>query len=211
MSIPYSELTEEVVANLEIDSSDLDRYQVVEKLNLAQWELINMLPFKWIANIIKTTKFNLLAPSNPNNHLYQYPNDFVRYVEAWVDFSNSITRDNRGTPLYEWVADNHHLTIDQVATTKYPFIDIEREGGFEIRPAPTAAVTDGGAIRYVWRIPAIDTLQPSLLNYNLKPLLIHRATELCALVDNYRPELSAAQKTLFQETLQGFMPKREKR
>ena len=211
MSIPYSELTSEVVANLEIDSSDLSRYQVVEKLNIAQLEIINTLPFKWIANIIKTTKFNLLDPANPNNHLIQYPNDFLRFVEAWVDFVNPITRDNRGTPLYEWISDNHHLTIDQVATTLYPMIDTEREGGFEIRPAPTAAVADGGVLRHVWRPPKIAITQPSLLNYNLKPLLVHRGTELSALVDNYRPDLSSAHKKLFEENLNNLMPKKEKR
>ena len=211
MSIPYSELTSEVVANLEIDSSDLSRYQVVEKLNIAQLEIINTLPSKWIANIITTRRFNLLDPSNPNNHLYQYPGDFLRYVEAWIDFVNPITRDNRGSPLFEWIADNHHQTIDQVATTLYPIIDIEREGGYEIRPAPTVAVEGGGVLRYVWRVPAIDTDQPSLLNYNLKPLLLHRGTELSALVDNYRPDLSSAHKKLFEENLAKFMPKREKR
>jgi hypothetical protein len=211
MSITYSELTSEVVANLEIDSSDLSRYQVVEKLNIAQWEIINALPFKWIANIIKTTKFNLLAPANPNNHLYQYPSDFVRFVEAWIDYANPITRDNKGVPLYEWVSDNHHQTIDHISTTKYPMIDIEKEGGFEISPAPTVAVTEGGALHYVWRVPAIAVAQPCLLNYNLKPLLVHRASELSALVDNYRPDLAGIYGKLFEQDMERFMPKREKR
>jgi len=210
----YAELTNEIIANLEIDSSDLGRYQVVEKINLAQLEIINVLPFNWIANIIKTSYFNLLAPANPNNHLYQWPPDFLRFVQGWVCYTVSpegMDRDHQGLPLNEWIADNHHKTIDQIATINFPFIDIHHEGGFEIRPAPAAAVTNGGRLRYVWRIPAVDTGQPSLLNYNLKPLLVHRASELAAMVDNYRPDLANRFKKLFEEDLANFMPKREKR
>ncbi len=214
MSITYAELTAEVVANLEIDSSDLSRYQVVEKLNIAQLEIINILPNKWIANIIKTATFKLLGPVVVDCHLYQWPDDFVRFVQAWADFNNPITRTNRGTPLYEWIAENHHQTIDQVATTLYPMINIQIEGGFEIRPSPSVPfVIDGGALRYVWKPPAIAAAgpQPSLLNYNLKPLLVHRGTQLSALVDNYRPDLSAEMKKLYDEDLANFMPKKEPR
>lgn len=204
--IPYTELTEEVIGNLEIDSNDMDRYKVVEKLNTAQLELLNSLPTKFISNIVRTTWLDLAA----NVVAYQWPNNFLRFIQLWLDFTSAITTDNRGREATDFKAGNFLRPMMDLATQRFPFIDIEIEGGYEIRPKPTADLVHGGRMKYVYRPQPISTNQPSLLNYNLKNLLVYRGTELSALVDNYRPDLADRFKELRKEELTNFMPKKEK-
>lgn len=204
--IPYTELTEAVIGNLEIDSNDMDRYKVVENLNAAQLELLNTLPTEFISNIVKTTFVNLIQ----NVVAYQWPNDFLRFIQLWIDFTAAITTDNRGREATLFKAGNYLRPMMDVASTRFPFIDIEIEGGYEIRPKPSAALAHGGSMRYVYRPQPIATNQPSLLNYNLKNLLVYRGTELSALIDNYRPDLADRFNKLRSEELNNFMPKKEK-
>jgi len=204
--IPYAELTNESIGYLEIDSTDLDRYQVVESLNAAQLELLNILPIKFISNVVKSTNFHL----QQNVVAYQWPNDWLRFLMAWVDYDAAIDVDNRGTELTIWIADNFQVPMSEIATASYPFIDIEIEGGYEIRPKPSANMSNGGRLRYVWKPMPIDASQPSLLNYNLKNLLIYKAVELSAMVDNYRPDLSKKFGEFYIRELNNFMPKKEK-
>ena len=204
--IPYTELTEEVIGNLEIDSNDMDRYKVVENLNAAQLELLNTLPTKFISNIVKTTAVDLSI----NVVSYQWPNDFLRYLQLWLDFTAAITVDNRGREATTFIAGNYLRPMMDIASTQFPFIDVEIEGGYEIRPKPSATMVHGGRMRYVYRPQAIATNQPSLLNYNLRNLLVYKGTQLSALIDEYRPDLSDRFGGFFDKELMKFMPKKEK-
>ena len=204
--ITYAELTTEVIGNLEIDSTDFGRFKVVENLNAAQLELLNILPIKFISNVVKSTNFHLLQ----NVVAYQWPNDWLRFIMAWVDYSAAITVDNTGTEFTLWIADNFQVPMSDIATASFPFIDIEIEGGYEIRPKPTADLDDGGRLRYVWKPPAIAVSQPSLMNFNLKNLLVYRTTELSANIDNYRPDLGDKFGGFYVRELNSFMPKKEK-
>lgn len=203
--IEYTELTNAVIGNLEIDSNDMDRYKVVENLNTAQLELLNTLPTKYVSNIVRTTWVDL----SQNVVAYQWPNNFLRYLQLWLDFSAAITVDNRGREATTFEADKYLRPISDIATARFPFIDIEIEGGYEIRPKPSADLAHGGRMRYVYKPQPISTNQPSLLNYNLKNLLVYKGTQISALIDNYRPDLAGAFEKLFDKELAKFMPKKE--
>ena len=64
--ILYDDLTAEVVAILEIGatSTDLARFNVVQNLNTAQLELVNVLPHKFLKNVVKTVKGDLSKDIN---------------------------------------------------------------------------------------------------------------------------------------------------
>lgn len=204
--ITYTELTEAVAKNLEINNTDIDKYNVLASLNSAQWTLINTLPFDFIANAISLTRGALTA----NRPFYQWPPDFVRFVQAWVSYTSKISDSNRGVPLTEYKSDHHFKPMAEIGTTNFPFINNHIEGGYEIRPAPTADQASGILLRYVWKLPDIAVLQDCLLDINLKNLLVFRATALSAIIDNYRPDLGALFDAKFETGLSRFLPKEEK-
>lgn len=201
----YNTLTGLVVANLEIDSSDLTRFKVLESLNSAQLTLLNILPSEHLINAVATARLNLVE----NQVAYQWPNDLVRIITVWVDFENPISNTNRGREATKWEQERHFSTMDTIATSRFPFYDPHIEGGFEIRPAPSSSVTNGGRLRYIWRVPDIATDQASLLEPKLQNLLVFRATSLSALVEGYNQKLSGDYNRLYTEELQRFIPKEE--
>ena len=207
--IPYTELRDADLGYLEIDSSDTTRFQVDESLNRAQEHLLLILPLEYISNAVKTAKTNLVSGQAD----YQWPDDYIRMVEVWVDYTKPITYSNTGkvcTPLPDesvmYVGDR-----TQFASKNFPMIDLNVENGFAIYPVPDANVTDGIRIRYVYSLPNISSTQDSLLRYSLKNLLVYYATSLSALVENYRPELASAMQQLFQDELKGMLPKEERK
>jgi len=201
----YTTLTNAVIENLEIDSADLTRFKVLSSLNSAQLTLLQVLPVEHLTNAIATSKFNLVS----GQVAYQWPCDFVRVVSIWVDFANPITIANTGTQATLWEEELFWETIDTIAHTYFPFYDPHLEGGFEIRPTPSINVSNGGRIRYVWKITDISVSQKSLLAPKLQNLLIFRATHLSALVEAYNIELAERYKRLYDEELAKFLPKEE--
>ena len=204
--ITYAELTTEVIQNLEIASADLSKFGVVEKLNEAQLDLLNTLPSRYLSNATRTGMIDFTL----DTALFQFPDDFIRFLQLRVDYTAAITETNRGTECLEWESDKHFQGIDAIATKNYPFVNLEIEAGFEVRPAPGATVTNGIWLKYIYRLPDIATGQNSLLHQGFKNLLIHRATQLCSMVDNYRPDMAGRFKKLYDEELQRFLPKRER-
>jgi len=207
--IPYSELTNDVLGYLEIDSNDLTRFKVVESLNHAQEHLLLILPLKFISNAIKTVKTDLIA-GKPD---YQMPSDYIRFISLWVDYAQPITYANPGkicTPL----PDESVVFIGnktQFASKNYPAVDLNVENGYAIYPIPDQNITDGIRLRYVYSLPNISTNQDSLLRYSLKNLLVYYATSLSALIENYRPKLASAMQQLFQDELSKLLPKEERK
>jgi hypothetical protein len=208
MSIDYSELKDAVVGELEIDATDADRYEFDANIITAQLGILNSLPFKYLKNAIKTVKFNVSIGVN----LYQWPDDFIRHVRLWVDYANPITASNEGSQVTEYDDQAYHAkTVGQMATKRYPYGDYDVEGGFGIYPVPDADVTNGFRLRHVWQIPNPTSIQPCLLEYNLRNLLILRTTELCALVDEFNVQLADRMNKLYAEELAKFLPKKDKR
>lgn len=205
--ITYAELTSEVLANLEIGTSDLTRFKVLEHLNSAQLSLLNSLPIPLLNDVVKTSLFNLTNGVSA----YQWPPDLIRFSQMWLNFSAGITLTAPGAEVSLWTPDTFIAPIKDVATTSYPYVDIDIEQGFAIYPTPTASVTEGGRIRYVYKIPDIATSQPSLLNANLKNLLVFRATAMSAMIENYNHELASKYDEYYREELATLLPKSEKK
>jgi len=202
----YSSLTGDVVSKLEIDSSDLSRFRVVESLNSAQLSLLSILPKGHLRNAIKTTQMDLLQ----NVVRYQWPPDFIRILNVWLDYSNPISDTNEGVEALPFNKDDFHSNMRAVSTVNYPFYDVHTEGGLELGTIPTANVTKGGRLRYVWRFPAISSSQKSLLNISLRNLLVFRATSLSALVEDHKPDLAKKYGDLYDKELAQIMPKEER-
>ena len=205
--ITYAELKADVVGMLEIDNTDADRFLLDENLRKAQLTLLNTLPFRYLTNAIKTVKANL---SNGVN-LYQWPSDYVRFIEMWVDFTNPITASNEGRKIVEYEdSDFYTPTIGDLASKNYPYIDLNVEGGFGIYPVPDKDVTSGWRLRYVWQTPNPTAVQDCLLEYNLKNLLVYRTVELCAIIEEHNIVLSEKAGKMFTDELNLFLPKKVK-
>ena len=203
--ITYTELTDAVIGNLEIDSNELDRYQVVENLNRSQLEILNTLPTRFISNVVKNTWVNFSAGVS----MYKWPNDFLRFVKLWINYSAPVIPE-KGKEATIYKSENFFKNLSDIGTQNFPFVDIEIEGGYEIAPTPNGDLDYGGYMRYVWKPQPISSNQNSLLNYNLKNLLVNRAIQLSCLMDNYRPDLAKEFEKLFDKELAKFMPKKEK-
>lgn len=210
MSIAYTELQSAVVGQLEIDATDGDRFELDANLATAQLGIINALPFEYLKNCITTTKFNVAS----GTHLYQWPDDFVRFVALWVDFASTI---NEASGVYgnKCISPNdetaHLKNFAALATKRYPVVDLNVEGGFGIYPVPDANVTDGFRLRYIWRVPNPTSTQDCLLEYNLRNLMIYKATQLCAMVDEFNIQLAGEMGKAYADELAKFLPKKDKR
>ena len=206
--IPYTELLNESLGLLEIDSNDAERFLIDQSLWQAQRHLLNVLPNQFLINAIKTTRFNLVVRTRD----YQWPTDHVRTVEMWVDYLYTITVLNPGRKVTPYrLLDRHVSNIDSIASKNYPFYDDNVEGGFGLYPVPDANVTEGCRLRYVWDIPAPTSTQECLLETNLKNLLIYKAVSLSALIEEHNLELSKQMNAKFVTELQLFLPKEKEK
>ena len=203
MSILYSELKNEVIGNLEISSTDYAKYKVQEHLNQIQIKLLNIVEFKLLDNALKTVIFDLTI-NVPN---YQWPNDFHRFYKLWLDLvSTSDPADNR-REARPYDHELHVQPIEEVSSKRFPMVDLDLEGGYQIAPGPTATKPSGGRLRYIWTLPDMGDSQNCLLHGRFKSLLVHGATDLSARVDNYRPTLADAHKAMFDAEIKPFLPK----
>lgn len=207
MSIPYSELLAETLGLLEIDSDDADRFKIDENLRQSQRRLLNTLDRRWLVNAIKTSKFNITSGTRD----YQYPSDYWRFVELWVNFTTEITISNPGNKCTVFETTGRHVkNIEAIASVTYPFVDIDTEGGLAIYPVPTADVTNGARIRYVYDMPAPTSSQDCLLEPNLKNLLVYNTVRLSALIEEHNVKLADEMLKLYTEEVQAFLPKETK-
>lgn len=207
MSIPYSELLAETLGLLEIDSDDADRFKIDENLRQSQRRLLNTLDRRWLVNAIKTSKFNITSGTRD----YQYPSDYWRFVELWVNFTTEITISNPGNKCTVFETTGRHVkNIEAIASVTYPFVDIDTEGGLAIYPVPTASVTNGARIRYVYDMPAPTSSQDCLLEPNLKNLLVYNTVRLSALIEEHNVKLADEMLKLYTEEVQAFLPKETK-
>lgn len=210
MSILYTELLGAVVGHLEIDATDASRFEFDANIATAQLGLLNALPFKFLKNAVTTTKTNI----DDGIHLYQWPSDFVRFHELWLSYDAAINEAAGvyGNKAQEYDGEQAHIkNIASLATKRYPYIDIDVEGGYGIYPVPSADQATGQRIRYIWQIPNPTITQDCLLEYNLRNLLIFRATQLCALVDEFNIQLAQEMGKNYTEELNLFLPKKGKK
>lgn len=205
MPIAYADLLAEVQGNLEIGSNDTTRFQIQEKLNAAQLDILNVLPAHYLENAIKTAKAALVN----GQAAYQLPNDVVRLIQVWIDFDNAITDSNPGNLAYEHRSSLYGVTMGDMASQSYPRFEFI-ENGVEIRPVPDAAVSNGMRLRYIYKLPDMSATQDCLLSVRFRNLLIYRATALAARVENYNHQLGNEYEEYYRDELAKFMPKQEK-
>jgi len=205
--ITYTVLKNAVIGNLQIGSTatDVARYQIDEGLNAAQRFLVNVLPSHMISETVKTVRGDLTV----DIARYQWPSDFVRFLRLWLSYASPITDLNPGRPARTMEDVRQVSIIDEMPTTIYPVIDLKVEGGFEIRPIPTASMAKGYRLQYIQYMLEISSTQDCLLRSNLKNLVVNYATHYCAMVEGSFPEIGNAAKERFNNEIEMYLPKNE--
>lgn len=210
MPIPETELTAEVLGNLELDAVDLARFKVYEHLNQAQDWLAGILPFKELIDVVQDILIDSVSGQAnytwPDGTLYSTAPEFARFYEMYISIS-SITRALPGNKAFIYDREIHALPITNYGTVDIPFIDPDGDSEFIVHPAPTAVVTDFLRLLYVPKLIRIAAGTDCTLNYRLKNLIIYRATRLSCLIEEYRPEQSKEYMTLETNELAKFRPK----
>jgi len=195
-------LKAEVVAHLELnnDATTVSRYKVYENINAAVRYICRVFPLSEIDNAIKTAKGNLLNGISA----YQWPSDFIRLIQLWIDFNEAITQTNDG---YEAILTRdgkfYPNSLDQRPTQFLPKFDFV-EGGFDIRPVPSQDLSSGIRLRYVQAFPAVSDSQNCLLREDLRNAIVLKAASLCCFVDNYNANLGIALNKQFIDEFQAF-------
>lgn len=199
--IPAADLVGEVADNIEIDGNtavNVARFKIYEHLNAAQTEIILAARVAFVDNALQEALFNLADGVNE----IQFPSDYLRFVSLSLDFTTAITSSNRGREASE--ANQGEMQATAFAPiAKYPKFEI-MEDGYRFKPVPSAAVTDGGLIRYLKNLPEITSSQACLLKLGLKPVMVFRATSLSAAVDNYRLDLAKLHKGYYDDGIKAF-------
>lgn len=210
MPILETELTGEVLGNLEIDSTNLSRFKVYEHLNQAQDWLAGILPFKELIDVVVDLLIDSVANQAnytwPDGTLYSTSPEFQRFYEMYISTA-SITRAVPGNKAFVYDREIHSLPITFYGTTDIPFVDPDGDSEFIIFPAPTGIVTDFLRLLYVPKLIRIAAGTDCTLNFRLKNLIIYRATRLSALIEEYRPEQAKEYMTLETNELAKFRPK----
>lgn len=203
--IAYTDIKTEVLANLDVDNDadSVAKFDLDNKMNAAQRALLLKVPVSEVDNILKTVTGDLTA-SVP---YYQWPSDFVRFVKLFVDYYTSITDTNLG----DEVVKSGDGVFQPRSLDRQPQQGFSRwspvDGGFELRPMPSANVTDGFMLRYIYNPPVISSSQDSILRQSLRNALIHKTTALCALVDKYDVVLSERHDALFVQEVKDLWGK----
>ena len=209
MSMTYASLSLEVAGRLEIGSTDVDKFKVQDSLNEAQRHILSTFDIRFLTEAVKTVRGNLVNATV----MYQYPADFMRYIQLWLNYSAEIPNGdpaNIGKPARLMIDDEIVQTNrNMLANVTYPSVSLGVEGGFEIRPAPTAAQSNGFRLRYVYQLPEIAAAQDCLFRTAKRNLVVFYATMLSAAVENYRPDLVSTYKALYDEEAGPMLPKSE--
>jgi len=204
--ITYDELVPVIANNLEISTTDTERitrFNILANLNAVQLELLNSLRKEFLTSAMKTVRFNVVS-GVPD---YQFPDEYIRFFRLWVDYNNPITYANPGKEALEYMPERHNRPINELTSQNFPMVDLNTEAGFLISPVPDANVTNGFRLRFIYKIPEITSVQPSLLFSRFRTLLIDGATARSAATDNYRPDLAKFHDELYQRALKMLIPK----
>lgn len=202
--IEYSDVLAGVAGYLEMDESDtelLDKFDILNKANDAQDDLITRVPISVVSTLIKSVTGNL----SQDVSCYQWPSDYVRFSDLYIDYSAEITQTNQGVEAVPTPENTFQVrSLDQRPQTEYPVYAFVA-GGFEVQPAPSADQDNGFMLRYVYKIPdMVSGSQNSLLPANLKSLLIYGTVARCAAVDNYDIPMSERFQKLFDDGIKAL-------
>lgn len=200
--ITASSLVANVTGKLKINNNAVDvaRFQIYAALNAAVKHLLNVLPPDQINNSIKHTRADLTVGVSE----YQWPNDFVKFVALRVKFTSA------GAYVPTKVAANFedNQNYFNQPRTIFPQVDLAVERGFRIRPTPSASVTDGIDLKYVYLFPDISAVQNCLLDEKWRNAVEYYATAYAASVEGYKPELYAHFMGLFDREIAPYLPEK---
>lgn len=203
MSIIYDEIKSEVLNNLDLDATDTEaetKYQILASANAAQRSILRKVPVSQVDNILQTVTGKLLE----DIPYYAWPSDFIRFYQLWISYGSAISEINLGLPVTQMEGGNFVVNnLDKAPSSynpKFFFVD----GGWEIRPKPTADQDDGYQLQYVYSPPDISATQPSLLRDDLRNALIFKTSELAGLKGGNRVQHSEKYGSLFIAEIAGF-------
>lgn len=207
MAILASKLSGRVIANLEIDSADLTRYQVYESISLAQKELANILPTEFIQSLLLKAPADLTI----NQPYVDTPAEYLRFVALFLDYTAQITDTNPGVKARRYSKSDNFLAFSKSGTTTFPMYDLE--GDFStndrilISPTPTATVTGGAEIWYIKVPDDVNATVDAEIHERFEDLIVSRATALSAMIEDYRPDMASQFQNFYLSSLSSYIPK----
>ena len=212
MAIPNSELSDAIIASLEIDGADLNRFKVYENINSAQDELVGVLPFTELESIIESLLIDTVGAQQryawPDGTLYSSAREFVRFVEVHLSTDQvPITDLAPGFKCIKYERERHPFPITTYGTDQIPFVDINEKDEFRFFPAPVGTIIPGIRLDYVGKAVRVSNTISCELNYRLKNFVLYRATQLSCLVEEYRIKMSGDFKKLADNELKKLLPK----
>lgn len=203
--ITAAELVAAIAGNIKIDNNatDVARLQVYRNINNSILYLLNHLPIELLGSeCIKTVTFNLTI----NMPAYQWPSDYVRFKAMWLRYNATSSR-REVRPLEKSESLEAAANLDLRATMEFPRVDLQTERGFTISPSPSANVTDGGRLRYIYKHPDVSASQNCLFDERWKTLIIERASGLCTLIEGQGKGLEMDWMKLFEDDFGKFVSK----
>lgn len=211
MSITYDSIKENVMPSLDLDYTDTEviaKYNLLKNANSAQRYIRSILhrylpklPINLSQNVLKTVTGKLLE----DIAYYAWPSDYLRFMQLWVSYTAAITETNLGKPVTRMGQSQFVVyNLDQAASTQNPKFDLV-DGGWELRPMPTADQDDGYQLQYAYKMAEISASQPSLLSDNLENALYFKTIELTASLGMNRSDLVGLYSRLFSEEIQGLL------
>jgi hypothetical protein len=192
---------------LKIDSTDYDRFEILNNLNAAQRHLLSVLPSNMISESVKNVKGGL---SN-GVRSYQFPTDLIRVMRLWLSYSAAITDAVPGRIARFDPAPTDIESLWSQPDVLYPVYGLDVEGGFEVSPVPTADQANGFRLQYVQMLPALSAVQDCMLSSQFTNLMVFYATMLSAGVEGAFPDIVKDHKEYFEQELAHFIPKLEKK
>ena len=176
MSLAYTTLKNRVAGNLSLNAADVERFYITDSLNAAQREILATVDPKHLTSAVRYTKGNLAQ----DQARYQWPTLFSQFVTLWVSTAEiTDTAPGREVVYFPDGLLRQPTMIDEMPTTDFPIAG-RCENGWELRPIPSQAVTNGWRLCYIRQLPTISGDQDCLLRNIFEDALVFRATALSA-------------------------------
>jgi hypothetical protein len=202
--IPYSVVEAEVISRLEIDSSDASkaRFNIPGNILEAWRRVVRDFPYE---SLRSCAQYDTATLKTSGIHTYA-EDQYIRIFNVFVDYDN----DKRNT-VKGYRAIKRSQAMDMFAGKSFiaPSYDIdqidESARNITIEPLPRVEVPNGLVLQVVLNVEEIgDEIN---LEYALLGPLVSMAVSLCAMVDNYNPEMVTLNRQDYIATLQSVLGK----
>lgn len=192
-----------ILANLDMNNQDnaaLTLFRVYENMTLAQRQITMEFPLREIDNAVKTITFNVANGVSQ----YQFQDDHLKLLALWIDYAAAITASNPGVEVTEGPATGHYpMSADARPSKLFPKWKPVKNG-FDIRPAPTVAVTNGFRMQYIQKLDTLDSTTDPTLRDHLEEALVCLATSFCCAIDDYNLALGTHFRQRYEAIKQSY-------